>query len=695
MIGFDRPWLLLGIAAALLPLWMHLRGRRAVQTVAFSALAFLHRRHPERARAQRLRERALLAARMLVMAGLAFALAGPLVPGCDESSSALSDEPMALVVVLDDSLSMQATIGGGPSQFSLARQRALSLLERLPAGSRAMVVTSAKPARAILPRLESDLRSLQGDVAALNARASADDANAALALAARLLAHATEADRRIVVLSDLQASGWSAVQAGALGGLRVDAEPLGSAWTNTAILAADVTPAPERGAHQVRLKVELGHDGPGPFTGPLVVRVGGRELRRRLEIPAGERRTVELPLAALAPVAEIELPGGDDLAGDDRRLVRLGAGSALRVALINGAPRPVPRDDEVYFLRRALDVSNGAELDVQTLQLAELNPEKLASYDVLWIANVAEFAPPVLAALVARIEAGTGVVVSLGDESDGAARLGWLAGLLPDHWLAKQPGGALAGVLTETLGPDADRAALELSQMLEGVDVGLGDTTVQRRIGTAPLPDLDRHVAMRFADGAPALLAWTRGRGRLLVWTTSVDLDWTDAPLQPGFVPLVSLIVRNAAGAAMGRPRAALQPGEGFELARSDAATRLEVHLPDGRVAVSLDAEQQPSRRWRVPGLTPVGSFQAVEFTAAGPQPPVDLVVVPPPSESAPERLKALPLPTRPASTKANAARQVPQLPVAPLALSLLLLVLLGEAVLLLADLRSAKVVPR
>lgn len=695
MIGFDRPWLLLGVVAAFLPLWLHLRGRRSVQTLAFSALAFLHRRHPERARAQRLRERALLASRMLALAGLAVALAGPLVPGCDEESAALSDEPIALVVVLDDSLSMQATPAGGTSQFASARQRALSLLERLPAGSRAMVVTSARPARALLPRLESDLRSLQGDVAALSPRASADDANAALALAARLLAHATEADRRVVVLTDLQASGWGELQAGALANVRVDAEPLGGSWSNTAILAADVTPAPERGAHQVRLTVELGHDGPAPFTGPLVVRVGGRELRRRLEIPAGERRKVELPLAALAPFAELELPGGDDLAGDNRRLVRLGAGAALRVALIDGAPRPVPRDDEVYFLRRALDVSNGAELDVQTLQLAELSPEKLASYDVIWVANVAELAPAILAALVARLEAGAGVVVSLGDESDGAARLGWLAGLLPDQWLARQPGGALPGVHNVSLEADADRATRDLRALLEGVDVGLADTMVQRRIGTAPLPDLDRHVVMRFADGAPALLAWTRGRGRLLVWTTSVDLDWTDAPLQPGFVPLVSLVVRNAAGAAMGRPRAALHPGEGFELARGDAAPRLEVRMPDGRVVLSLQADQQPSRRWRVPGLGAVGSYQAVELTAAGPQPPVDLVVAPPPSESAPERLTKLPLQAKPVITKGPAGHQVPQLPVAPLALSLLLLVLLAEALLLLADLRSAKVAPR
>ena len=558
-----------------------------------------------------------------------------------------------------------------------------------------MVVTSAKPARAILPRLESDLRSLQGDVAALDARSSADDAGAALALAGRLLAHATEVDRRVVVLSDLQSSGWSELQASGLAQVRVDAEPLGGSWSNTAIVAADVTSAPERGAHQVRLKVELSHDGSGPFSGPLVVRVGGRELRRRLEIPAGERRTVELPLAALAETAEVELPGGDDLAGDDRRLVRLGAGSALRVALIDGAPRPVPRDDEVYFLRRALDVSNGAELDVQTLQLSELNPEKLAGYDVLWVANVAELAPPLLAALVTRLEAGTGVVVSLGDESDGAARLGWLAGLLPDQWLTKQPGGALPGVLGVQLEPDADRAALELAELLDGVDVGLADTMVQRRIGTAPLPDLDRHVAMRFADGAPALLAWSRGRGRLLVWTTSVDLDWTDAPLQPGFVPLVSLMVRNAAGAALGRPRAALLPGESFELARSDAASRLEVREPDGRVLLSLPADQQPSRRWRVPGLPGVGGYQAVELTPAGPQPGVDLVVVPPPSESAAARLPSLPLASRPVATKGNSTQQVPQMPVAPLALSLLLLVLLAEALLLLADLRSAKVVPR
>ena len=696
MIGFQHPWLLLGAMAALWPLWLHLRGRNRAHTLKFSAIQFLHRQHPQRARAQRLRERALLLARVLLASGVAIALAGPLVPGCDESDTPLADRPLALVLVLDDSLSMSARTDGLGVRFERARSRALTLLERLPRGSRAMVVTSALPARALRPRLDADIDSLRGDVQSLQPRQSGDDALSALQLAARLLAHTDEDDRRVVILSDLQAPGWNSWPQQALAGLRVEVETIAGEVENTAILSAEATPAPERGAHQWRLVVELAHEGRRPFVGPLVVRVGPQEVRRQVEVAAGARRRFELPLQAADAFVEVALPGGDGLDRDDERLCALGGGAALRVALLNGAPRPVAREDEVHFLHQALLSASGGgtEIEVTLVQPSELDATRLQAFDVVWAANVGELPKPSVDALRARLEVGMGLVVSAGDESAPAAGTGWLQSLLPDLLGPAQDGPALPGIRHEEGPPTAelDPAARALRRALAGVEVGLRDLQVHRRLTALPSVDLESKVALRHDDGAPALLAKTVGRGRVLVWTSSIDLDWSDLPLQPGMLPLVTALVQHAPAGVGTRPRGELEPGQTFELARAPNATALEIADAGGAVVVTLARDVRRSR-WRINGLPSPGLYRVRERDDGGAMTPLpDLFVVPPVAES---RLADVVKPPRvgrsgAAAAVVAAARQ-PRVPVAPIALGVLLMLLIFEAWLLAGDRRMAR----
>ncbi len=695
MIGFQHPWLLLGALAAFWPLWLHLRGRKRAQTLKFSAIQFLHRQHPQRARAQRLRERALLLARILLAGGVAIALAGPLVPGCDESDTPLADRPLSLVLVLDDSLSMSARTDGLGVRFERARSRALTLLERLPRGSRAMVVTSAMPARAIRPRLDADIDSLRGDLQALQPRQSGDDALAALQLAARMLAHTDEVDRRVVVLTDLQAPGWNSWPQQALAGLRVDVETVAGEVENTGIISVEATPAPERGAHQWRLVVELSHEGRRPFVGPLVVRVGHQEVRRQVEVAAGARRRFELPLQAAEAFVEVALPGGDGLDGDDQRLCALGGGAALRVALVNGAPRPVAREDEVHFLQQALLSASGGgtEIEVTMVQPSELDAGRLQAFDVVWAANVGELALPSVEALRARIEAGMGLVISVGDESAATARTGWLQALLPDLLGPAQDGPALPGIRVEDGPPAAERdpAARALRQALAGVEVGLRDLQVRRRLTALPSVDLESKVAMRHDDGAPALLAKTLGKGRVLVWTSSIDLDWSDLPLQPGMLPLVTALVQHAPAGVGTRPRGELEPGQTFELSRASNATALEIASADGAQVIAL-ARDARRTRWRISGLPSPGLYRVRQRDDAGATTPLpDLVVVPPVAES---RLgdvgKPPPVGRLGAAAAVVAAARQPRVPVAPFALGVMLLLLIFEAWLLASDRRAS-----
>ena len=67
-------------------------------------------------------------------------------------------------------------------------------------------------------------------------------------------------------------------------------------------------------------------------------------------------------------------------------------------------------------------------------------------------------------------------------------------------------------------------------------------------------PAANVQTLARFDDGAPALLERRVGAGRVLMWTSTLDTNWTDLALKPVFVPFVHRIVRYLGGYRDPRP---------------------------------------------------------------------------------------------------------------------------------------------
>jgi hypothetical protein len=57
----------------------------------------------------------------------------------------------------------------------------------------------------------------------------------------------------------------------------------------------------------------------------------------------------------------------------------------------------------------------------------------------------------------------------------------------------------------------------------------------------------DRQVLARFTNGAAALVEASIGAGRTILYTSTLDRDWNDLPIHPGFLPLMQQTVRHLA----------------------------------------------------------------------------------------------------------------------------------------------------
>ena len=709
--------MLLGLLAVVVPLWLHLFGRRRAPVVYFSALEFILAQNPKRARALQLREWMLLALRCGVLALVAVALARPAVPWPGQTEAlAIGHQAQAVVVILDDSLSMDAT-AAGMTAFELARARALRLIEALPAGSRAAVVASGLPARALHRQLTGDRAALAEAVSRLPFRPRQDDATRAMVLAQNLLEGGADLPaRRVVVLTDLQAAGWRncPLPAVADGGptVQVNIDAIApDSRENTAIVDATVDRSTDRSGTQVRVEVTVANYGQKAWRDYVSVQAGEREIKSLVPLQPGETARRSFLVPAAAQWAEVLLPV-DGLAADNHRTVRLDSATALRVALINGAPRPVAREDEVFFAARALEHAAGgpSEIAVDVVPADKLTVAALADHDVAIAANLAQPGQDGMAALQTHLQAGKGLLVTVGDNLPDPVA-GYLQGIVPATLAGVRATGrggdhASQTLQTTTLALQPDQAKLGqagVAARLRGELAPFGDALADVRVSQyallQPSAELARNVVARFGDGAPALLAANVGPGRVALWCSSLDRDWTDFPLQPAYLPWLERTVQVLAGSRALERKGTVEVGHVAVLGRDERADQLEVKAETGTDARSaapkvLQAALQRGAVWNVADLDAPGRYTATELRGGVALTSRPLLVLAPQSESDLHVAESGPLAQLRAMPQRQQAVDAPKSPAWTAALLALLVLLAAEAAVLARGGRDRKKAP-
>lgn len=229
MISFAAPWALLGLAAAAIPILLHLLARREPPTVDFPAVRYLSETARAHQRRLTLQHWLLLVIRTLLVVALVLAAAGPRWP----SARAGGHGPAGLVLVVDNSASAGVTTGGIP------------MLERLRRAARE-VVAQATPDDALW-LLTADGSVRRGDPGVMTALLDSLpqspwrlDLGRAIGLAREVLGGDAKPGE-VMVLSDLQASALAAAPGA---GPLVVARPPESVSANAGILAVATGPQP-------------------------------------------------------------------------------------------------------------------------------------------------------------------------------------------------------------------------------------------------------------------------------------------------------------------------------------------------------------------------------------------------------------------------------------------------------------------
>ncbi len=593
---FLAPMLLLGLVAAALPTLIHRIGRRRARPVRFAAMELLLRAEREVSARRRLRDALLLIARTGLAMALPLAFARPFAE-VRSDLPAVTGRSQSAVVILDDSASMRRHAKDGGTPFEVARARARAVIEHLSPDSEIALVLASEGSAPPIAELSSDRGRIVAALDAVPCSARRADFAAALRRATQILTGSMRADRLIYLATDLQAAGWDdvtpAAQIGAPQVVVLDASG-GAAWTNRAVVALSAEPAPEEGAQGIAVVAEIANFSPDPVhnLGVTLALDGAEVARGFVDVPAAGRarkRFVLTTAGGSAHEAEVAIDK-DAFPLDDRRACLVEASRGLRVLVVDGDPRTVRTEDETFFLEAALR-AGGSGFSLTSTLPDDLGGRDLTAFGAIFLCNVNRPSQAVAAALVHYVEAGGGLFISVGDrvDTDGWNQL--LGKILPQPLGLKRSAAALPGARSEgetvDLRPAERLAPIDRHHPLLSAFPAHGDGLSSARFFQymllSPLPDAPgRQVVLRYDSGSPALVEAEIGRGRVLLLTTTVDREWTDLPIRPGFLPLIQEAARYLAGAPSGEAAAAVTVGGKREIALEPDDRRIEVVPPAG-----------------------------------------------------------------------------------------------------------------
>lgn len=587
---FEQPWLLVGLAAALVPVVIHLAYRRRARNIRFAAIEFLLHSDKKLARRLRLRQLLVLLLRTLLVAAVVLALAKPFSQA-DQELAVPATTPTSVVVVVDDSGSMSYQ-ADGHSLLDRALDRARMLIQGLPASHNVAVVAASSPARLVAGELSFDHGAVLRALATIRATNRATDIRGALLVAERLLNDSVLPRRQVVLISDLTKGGWSDTTppwtTSPPPALEIVDIAEGLALPNVGIVDVDVRRGPRAEGEEPRplnVRVTVKNDADEPWHDLVTVQVAGRALTGYLEVPARSTGEKVFRLDAQrvgAAYGMASLPG-DGLGLDDRRPFSLEHRSVPRVLVLNGAPRSVAHLDETFFLMRALRPAQGGAVGFVPVLMTphELTAAELEHTDVVILANVGELPAPAEVALVHYVEEGGGLIVTGGDNLS-AETAPALAGVYPLPLRGTRRAGTAFSLREGTRIAAPSRAHPVLEPFLNRPEASLFHAVVSRYVLLDGAPRDDTLVVLAYADGAPALVEGRYGAGRVLFLTTTLDRDWTDLPIRTSFLPFVHRMVRYAARPAGHEAALSVQVGDVARIPVQGGIRRIDILGPDG-----------------------------------------------------------------------------------------------------------------
>lgn len=558
-MSFLNKAFLIGLAAVALPILIHLLTRDRIRKVAFSTLRFFARSSGRILRRKRFQEAMLLALRMLILAAVAVAFAQPFFRPPEGKEAQTGVARKARVIVAD----VSGSIGQSGSGEAL-RKAAQEALKTLDEGVDAAALVTFADTPQVGAAMANDFAAARSKIDSLKPGQGGTDIVEALRLADGLLAQVKAGKKEIVLVSDLQKSGWvgggKAATFKLAGDVRLDIKPLPAPGPALVLSEIDCPESLVVDNAPRTVAVKLLNQTPRELKDlPVTLAIGGKVIATR---------KVNLKANAAGAVRFVHL---FDNPGDNAGLVYLGAEAPeaaagkgalekvffnvrviprIRVVVLNGTPSADPIFDGAFFIEKALAPDANSSFAVRVVPAAEAKPGDVADAQVVIAANVSQLAAPMRKALGGLLQRGGGLLLLPGETVD------------PKEFNATFAAGAnlapcrLRSVLmaeghkddNEVVGAQIAKVNFDHPIFEIFLHPHYGDFATTRFFRWWEISDSQTSAVLaRFDDNRPAVLERQIGRGISMLLASSPDLRWSNFPLRAIYLPYLHQTVRYLA----------------------------------------------------------------------------------------------------------------------------------------------------
>ncbi len=587
---FLQPIYLFGLVAASIPLLIHLLNRRRLKRIRFPAVRFILLSQRRIARTYRLRHLLILALRTLAVLILVLLLAHPLF----QSGVGLfaGGAPLSSVVILDNSLSMQWSQQG--EGYEQAKEAARRIVSSLREEDRAALIPTNAPERQ-QGRLKGDKNFLLRALDGIPLSAGSADFSFALRKAYELLKEPA-GQKGIWLITDMALTGWDRLAVSSLG----EYDPL---IPLKIIKVGNNEDLPNATIKEIKIQEQGVAVGLPIHLDAVIVNFSNEEIKDLLVQLHLDDRKKEQRLVSLSPKEELTVgfdfsptePGSthgsvtlkkNGVMGNPVVYFTLQAQQKLKVLIVDGDPRTSLIQSETFFLTRALNPggSEDSSLFLPTVIIPEaLNSVSLNSYQAVIFCNLAVIPKAILPRLRDYLRRGGGLLLFLGDrvQADDYNFNLFKASppILPyqigvKRVLLRNDGEAIGKV-------DANHPALKAISA-KVLETSLKSVKVK---GYFRIRTSDGSGLLALANHDPLLVEKKIGPGRVLLFTTTADRDWTDLPFKTVYLPLMQSLVSYLSGNNRGAVDTGTTAGTTrvFSLPPSYAGRSIRVIRPDNK----------------------------------------------------------------------------------------------------------------
>ena len=539
-MSFLTPLFFLGMAALAAPILVHLVRRTRARKVQFPALVFV-RQVPQRTiRRRALQNVLLLLLRCLAILLIVIAFTRPFFTS---SSSAKSPTAAgATVILIDNSLSMRRE-----NFFAEAQRRAEAAIDDARSDERIALLSFDKR-YAVMNRFTSDKNHLRTAVQTLATGWDGTDYEQALRGAESLLSEVeTNGPKRIVLISDFQAPGWRQANATFRLANTTQLTTLDVSGNNPQANVA-ITDVEARGVvfgqkYLDNLSVHISNFSDTPRDHVQVdFQINDQTVEKRdISLNSRDSRVVEFSGFNLNDGANrcvVDISTGEassDFAPDNRFYFTLRRETPAKALIVESASRGA--SDSVH-LQSALTTDDNLPFTFTLKSAGSVDPTSIAEQKLVILNDAGAVNSALADALVKLVNAGGQLIIATGPQTQVDSFNSALQQISPAVLReAVQVKSGESAAITDVKFDHPIFEVFQQSGRLAGANV-IGYFRSEPRANATTLA--------RFEDGSPALIEGPAGKGRVLLFTSSLGPSWNDLPLTPLYLPFIHQMVRYA-----------------------------------------------------------------------------------------------------------------------------------------------------